>query len=92
MITSVVHDTMIYDWGSLSRSITIPPTSGGNPADSAGYTMTLIGYTRDNPFHRQNTADSAISTFYVCHITSGQELRLGAPSSQQISPRLPAGC
>jgi hypothetical protein len=89
VITSVVHDTTIYDWGSITRNISIPPNVGGAPADTAGYTMTVIGWVRDNPFHR--LSDSVYVSFFVCNITAGDNLRL-APRGGSIRPLNAGGC
>ncbi len=91
VITSVVHDTTIGAWGPHSQEIFIPPTTGGLAADTAGYTMTVVAYTRDSVLQRGT--DSVLTSFYVCHVTAGGLLRTASqPSFRPVHPFLPAGC
>ncbi len=96
VVTSVLHDTTVYDWGSLTRDIYIPPTIGGAPADTAGYTMTVLTSVRDSPFLRA-AVDTLSTSFYVCNIGEAEYLKLPPDGHPQATrrggnPDLPAGC
>ena len=91
VITSVLNDTTVYSWGPDSQELFIPPTIGGVAADSSGYTMTVVAYTRDSVLQRGT--DSVFTSFYVCNVTAGVEIRTVArPSFAWGGPDLPAGC
>jgi subtilisin len=96
VITSVLHDATVYGWGLATTDIAIHPNTG---ADSLGYTMTVIAYVRDSPFHRSDFAsgDSSVVVFYVCNLSGGTEFirkapRPVSPSLSWINPDYPAGC